>query len=1340
MTMTATASDDRPVHLHIPLREDLIQAEDLPSAIDVAVKSDIMQSFENQSLLHNDGHILSLVAGQRGIVTFSIGRDHRLYLIRKAEEQSAFWRDEDVSAKLFDRFSGAEAGAGKEVVSFHATHGDGDAVTLVCCVAQAGDPGRNEIFVAEKVNLDRADETDWRSLGSLPGRRVETLRVIAAAEAYFQTTGERYDYIASVRKTGDKHIDSFRYAAGTRTWKFLQPTFDNEGIIDIQFGKTPSLGAGLYMLYRWRNKRHFNFIEMYDEGEHVALRIAGNDLTGTTLVNPGPFAVDVIAAGEDAGFTEVYLADEVNPGKNVVRYLDVDAQDESLAGNPGWRDLAKDLPGQAREVFFTRNDAGRMDVYVHTTDGDGTLLHFFRNETTKNWSPAYVLQRGIRRLAPASNRQGRICELFAIGASADDLLYLWQDEKHFSWGRDRIKVRAGGKAVAVDAAQTRITFSDPRDGSPILFQRYENPGKITISSSMAASVRINNVMMNLDAGAPVELNPKTLVDGIEIVVILSEADTPFFTLRAGFLAGGQLVVYPVNKVKDDMSRADKKNLLAPTDRYGDPLRVRLVDGEQARPEYLDGVLPGMNEVAGFHRKSSGANFLSLLASPPDLPAMTREGVWYEAAGPLDTTVDLEALPEGYMFAIDFSGPEPRFLDSAACRAQGLEDIPIPEWASWDDLAKFFGAFVEAVKNAFEKVVKFVAKKVEEGIQFAIHFAGEVVQCLVKTVEQAMKTVNMVLKKYLGIDLEKILQWVGFVFDIGDMRAAQKMLANEVGKGFAKMKDVLRDSRSALLAQLDEVRRGLTEGRKLFDAAGLGRALAAGDAAAIRAIFQSKGLDLGANFESRQQGDGTWMLRDEQQTYVVRPGSAADEVRVIIKLPNSVEKQTPAGYKGQVRKDYTPHLGRNENERARNRQVIQQRGEDMRHDPVLHWIGSQFKQLPSLGLANIFEFDLSSDIRKRIERFFIEEIQKPLESAAGTLMAKVDGLVKTIQDTNKTLADLFDYVNRNLLDFGLELARNLISAIFRALADCTEVLERIVTGGLNIPVIKDLFQLICPGVTFNVINVLSLVAAVPSVVIMKLSGVKFTALDSANSPAILRHVLNWAQLVLNFLGTAATTAMAVANWFAMAPADEARDAEVALGPAAACGNMMACVAMAVQTMTASIRHSMFGPKPEPSKGEWVLWEWRMELSVIISEAVDLVFSALIVGVRLKTGAKVAAAIMSVYGTVFGVAYAALQLTLGVFRTIVRAIKKDVWLIVEGVLGFFQALTSQAARVLVSIGNLIPREGYPAIAKGIVHAAYAVAGWGGLIILHVPRTIGNTFWLHNNPNSVESLSFG
>ena len=520
-------------------------------------------------------HLQALSHAKRGQMVFIVGPDRRLHVVREGSnaEGAGLWESGEIGGALVDAAAAGD-GAQAEVVTFSAAVADSRISVVLTVKPGGGEP--HEVFLTDELDLDEPARTKWRSLGR-PNNEVTLLRLLP-------TKGDPM-LVAASRESGghDMRLDLWVESRGA--WARVQPQFALDGVVDFQPGKRRSADPGLWLLYTNADRRYFGFARLLDlEGDTVGLELVDAAMN-RELVRPAAFAVAHLRSGPATGLSEVYLVDEIEPGTCVVRHQAAHQGRE----NPPWTRLADVPPGAApTTVLATRNDAARVDVYLHAPGGDGVLSHLFRDGQTGVWSPVYPLQRGLRRLAPTSSTAGRVCEIFALGDATDELLYLCQDARHGTWSRGSLPVKDVGLALPITSTQTRVTFNDV-SGAPVLMPRLSNPGKLTITASGAANVRINGVRHLIAADRPVVLDARLLVDGLEVVTTITEADAPFFRMTADFFQGA-VTFQPVQKLKDDLKHVDVADLLGPTDRYGDALKRPLVEGPRANEKYLRGVL------------------------------------------------------------------------------------------------------------------------------------------------------------------------------------------------------------------------------------------------------------------------------------------------------------------------------------------------------------------------------------------------------------------------------------------------------------------------------------------------------------------------------------------------------------------------------------------------------------------------------------------------------------------------------------------------------------------------------------------------------------------------------
>lgn len=87
-----------------------------------------------------------------------------------------------------------------------------------------------------------------------------------------------------------------------------------------------------------------------------------------------------------------------------------------------------------------------------------------------------------------------------------------------------------------------------------------------------------------------------------------------------------------------------------------------------------------------------------------------------------------------------------------------------------------GSVIQAVDNFLDKVEHFVIKKVEEGFQLVIKVAGQAIDTIIHTVEQAWTVISTFVKKVIDT-IEKIVEYLGYLFNWDDILLMHEFLKN-----------------------------------------------------------------------------------------------------------------------------------------------------------------------------------------------------------------------------------------------------------------------------------------------------------------------------------------------------------------------------------------------------------------------------------------------------------------------------------------------------------------------------------------------------------------------------------
>ena len=186
-----------------------------------------------------------------------------------------------------------------------------------------------------------------------------------------------------------------------------------------------------------------------------------------------------------------------------------------------------------------------------------------------------------------------------------------------------------------------------------------------------------------------------------------------------------------------------------------------------------------------------------------------------------------------------------------------------------------------------------------------------------------------------------------------------------------------------------------------------------------------------------------------------------KVILLIKPPNDIENQTPTECSDNARKSYEEQLDRH-GDPERNHAVLNQQSEDVKHDPVFHWVISQIRQVAN-GFGDIISFNPAAELKKKLQDFLDNEI-KPLvdDNPIKDIQEMLENFLKFLESPNVTIGDIFEYVSNNLIAFGLKLSKRLLSAILRILNDLLAFMETMLFGELKIPFIGALFPNMSPA--------------------------------------------------------------------------------------------------------------------------------------------------------------------------------------------------------------------------------------------------------------------------------------
>lgn len=1126
--------------------------------VEIAFKSDLMQNYENGTLFTSKKELKS-VHFQNQLLNFSIGTDGELYMIQKDAKGKNYWNHKGICQKLIKEVQEHAKISKPEVLSFNLTtavDSDSSAERLIafCCLGNHEDEKNHTMYVSTSLNVEKVEDTEWISLGNVLGLHIESVNL-----AHIQNDAEdemsKLKLVCNGRKQTGENLYSYYYNTNKKIW--VEVNFEQfDQIKDVQFGQHPIDGLAAYAIGSYDGAPRFSVTPLDTRTQEF--KQPSTDVSSRYFKKPVAFILETIddPDHEYYGCSEVYMIEKNDQDKNEIKFLSAQAQDYNIVSETnGVVTISVEFEGEAEKIFFNKNTEGRIDLYAHITQNEtGQLLHTYhptgKIEDVKRWCPIYTLENDISIVSPASNADGRICEVFMAATNNTNLRYLWQDDKLFSWHRENVYVEAIDHAIPVDSMQTKITFYDAATKEPIIFPALKE-SFISITPLEAVSVEINHKKYVLNKRETVTLSTKQLIGEIIMNINVSKADAPYFEIEADFLPSEKIIIHPVEKIQQTMGSINATHLKNPKDRYGNEVKNLVAKEDEA---HIDAIVEAVNKTVQFTSEKF-AQHANISFTAKEKAAADKEGVWMLPKETVfDTKLDMETLngvTEGPLFAIDFSGEVPVFLDREACLAQkiGVGTVEAKYVGFWDDLAKHFGAFVEAIKNTVEKVTKFVAEKVKEGIKLIVTIAGKAVECIVKFAEQIMSTVLMMLEKFLKIALEKMLKWLGFVFDIDYIRAIQKEFANNAKRSITNIKEGVKDAKTQITFFMNNIKRSLKDGALLVNITNkehrekIVTLLKNSDQEALKKFFISYEIQLQGHLQITElEAHKQWQVADSKQQYIVYNDEESVEIRVKIELSKVIQSKTPKEYQGSIQQEAEQKY------RAGDKEKAAQQKDALQNDPTVNWGMTVLKSvpskgIPSIGIENIVSVDINDEIKKTISTFFKDTIG-PLASAENenkTLQGKMEKFIKYLKE-KPSLGEIFLYISKNLLEIGLELMEAIVNGLLTAINALATMFENLLTAELKIPILRELFKIVVGDDTipFNMINAVSLLLAVPASIFCKLIGLKTpTSNTLVKEPEWWFYIKTYGGLVIDCFKSIATLGEIAYNWIQKAdPTGEA----------------------------------------------------------------------------------------------------------------------------------------------------------------------------------------------------------
>lgn len=712
-----------------------------PTNVQATVSSELMVNYIAAAPVAAN-HPLAAVQDTSGNpILFSISDTNAFYIIFSDPTQPTGWTQYDLSTAL----------PGAPVAQcFGVTQALTGEIRLALAVAASTGGETSMLYVTDWLP-NNPTQTDWSNFapqwqpraltcsngadqGLLDGVVVQKILLGPATNATQIPL-----LVVATAKTNDAEHWFVNANGSDSSWLWtLYPLPENAmSLLDLALG-TMSYGPGTYALYETANQATELVFSSTDGFFNRPLTPPAGATTLVTIPDASaPHNSALYVAGEGGVFFYASTAQYANARGHLIPGTD-----------------ALPLIGQ----MLVAQDASNASLWVLDRDENLSYLQAQGDLSWQSPSTPLVLQGQVGQMAALRNQARGANELFTV-QSNNTLSYQWQDPTTTLWRQGDIPLQDIGQALCFTSYTSHLHFADEKQ-NPII------GGSVYLTASQWCYVIINGYGYVLDSSHP--LTVQSDVNGnVTILVKTSSISTPIFQVSAPFLTA-PLTVNPSTGIVTGMQSQIQSgdDFLTQTMQNGQPL----VPPGQATQDQLDYAAYGLQQVTQAIQSSLPPDG-SLAAAPPPTTtlAMQPQGA--------------NALPDSFWGA-SFRDGTPTFYRGAAVANELVPllrvhapSLIVSEFGIVGAIEGVVGDIFSALEAGIEKVAGFVVGVVEEVVQFVLWLGDEVFHIVILCIGQALDLLNWILYTLLGIDLEKILQWLGFIFDWSDIVTTHKVFTN-----------------------------------------------------------------------------------------------------------------------------------------------------------------------------------------------------------------------------------------------------------------------------------------------------------------------------------------------------------------------------------------------------------------------------------------------------------------------------------------------------------------------------------------------------------------------------------
>jgi len=725
--------------------------------------SDLMPNFQASTTV-SVFHPIHAVHDTRGNpAIFSIGSDHQLWVTFQDRAAPTGWRQVVLTDGL---------PAGTQVSAFDTTQVFDGEFAIAIATAPASGGSNSDVYYTGWLSNDFTSftDTDWcgfsgewnlrtAEIPNDPDAPASGSQALSGAVATGVLMGNQgtADKPAAIIVVTDEGSDANHYFVNADTtssdWSWaVYPLPENpDQILDIAFGYLPA-GPGVfgsYVLYEIGGTTELYFVgavaPVLDQAEYN-LKLE---------VDPAATCLGVLADTTVPHYSNLYVGG--NNGVDVYPYH-TQTLGKALGGGIGTRIVPIGSEQNISQLALAQDSDS---VAIWMLDAATQKLWYVtgaQGAAPGAWTAAIALQEHVAHICALRQPSRRANQL--ISATSDNRLgYQWQDPATTLWRATDIPLGDAGAARQFPSYTSTLHFEDAAQNAMANME-------VALTSSQWGYVTVNGYVWELSPDTPVTT---TTDSGGNLTIV-----APTVTL-------GTPVYHARPKPETDAHNIN------PADNA-----IQRLAAVQSAQDLLD-QFPDMDPDAAELGAKTLSTLTQYMASLPD------DGSNADGSQPISP------LPDQLWGGDMSSGSLAVYNDNAEVllatappstqlfmRTAQLDVV--------DTLESAAGDVLHAMEAGIEAIGEFVFAVAEGVVRFAVKIAGQWFHFLLASIGAVLELINWVIYQLLGIDLEKILKWLGFLFEWDDIVDTHKVFTNIAHQSM----DMLCNKLPDVQARIDQV--------------------------------------------------------------------------------------------------------------------------------------------------------------------------------------------------------------------------------------------------------------------------------------------------------------------------------------------------------------------------------------------------------------------------------------------------------------------------------------------------------------------------------------------------------